>query len=326
MNEEQYLTFNIYDEAEVNDTLRFAPTLGWKLFSLQDIYSRSDAYHVTNYGEKDSAGAAKKSWSGNFADAVNDNDFSSLDFSGEGIETHITSYSKLVLTRSSSLSASTSKIEDVWELFMTLLTKIGKRADNIDGIRASATSSKKSKGTGSFVWGLLLMILGGLTAGGGAYLKMAGTSSNVTTSAVSSTSSGIDVSALILRAASSSAESSSAASSVTSSASSGSVGASILSKIVPFANYVLYAGIGVAALGILLFIVGLVAINKGNKLSRQCHHGINECIKDYRDVKKAKKAFEDLVSQGQQTSVNLRWLYSLCLKYGVAFPSSLTNK
>lgn len=318
MNEEQYLTFNIYDEAEVNDTLRFAPTLGWKLFSLQDIYSRSDAYHVTSYGEKDSGAAAKKSWSGNFADAVNDNDYSSLDYSGEGIETHITSYSKMVLIRSASEAQnSNSKIEDVWVLFMRLLTKIGKRADNIDGLRASATSSKKNKGTGSFVWGMLLTILGGLTAGGGAYLKAAGDASMVSSEA---TTSEVEVSALIARAVSSSEET---ISSSVASSDAGSSSVSMLSKIIPFANYVLYAGIGVAVLGILLLIIGIISISNGNKLNRQCRHGINECIKDYRDVKAAKKAFEGLVSQGQQTSVNLRWLYNLCLKYGVSYPSSL---
>jgi len=322
MDEEQNLTFNIYDEAEVSDTLRFAPTLGWKLFSLQDIYSRSDAYHVTPYGDrnKNNIGAAKKSWTGNFADAVNDNDFSSLDFSGEGIETHITSYSKVILTRPVGDNTSrNSKIDDVWELFMNLLTKIGKRADNIDGIRASDASSHKNKGSGSFVWGLILLILGGLTAGGGYFLKKAGSGSEASTSAA--------VSKIIEREVSSVSSSlSSAASSVSSSAASSGVAGSVLSKIVPFANYVLYAGLGLAALGFLLFIFGLTAINRGNRLNKQCRHGINECIKDYRDVKKAKQSFENLVSQGQETSINLRWLYSLCLKYGVAFPSSLKNK
>lgn len=331
MNPTQYLPLDVYDEEEVKDTLEFAPTLGWSLFSLQDVYSRSDAYHVPVYGDKNDVAPAKRSWSGNFGDAVNDKSFDSLDFSGQGTETHITHYTKIVLSRpiDKEANAKVAGIESVWMLMSNLLNKIGSRADKIDGFRAER-SSIKAKGGGSFVWGLVLLVLGGIVSVGGFIIKNLGKTGASSSSAASSISvTPSSVAALIERAeetSSSAASSSSVASSSSAASSSAGVMDKILSTIAPFADYVFYVGIGVAALGLLLLIIGIIRMNKDSGYFRQCRHGIDECIKDYREVKAAKRGFEITVKNGSSAAINMRWLYALCLKYGVSFPQNFLKK
>lgn len=271
MNEKEYLSFDIYDSVEVNATLRFAPYLHWRLFSIQDVFSRSDVFKPSILGTKKqtlASNTTNKSWNGNFAEAVNSSEDPNLSPTHE-TETHITSYTRLTLERDPSFldRPRLAPIEKTWIRFSRLQRAIAKRAEACDSLYVSSAGNDGGNGgliTGLIIFGLSLPVLIF-----GLYLL-------------------------------------------------GSMPPSVtVGSLYSFTNLFLYIGGGVAAFGLLLFIIGCIVSVRSRSSVRKSRKSILHCVKDYREVSANKRSFEMLVMEGKTPMVNQEWLYSLCLIYDV---------
>lgn len=155
MNEKEYLTLDIYDSVEVDSVLRFVPYLHWSLFSIQDVFSRSDVFKnnfITT--KKKETSAPSKSWSGNFADAVNSSSDPSIDESSD-TETHIVSYTRITLERDPSFldRPRLALTEKTWIRLTKLQRAIARRAEVADNSLVHATNNG---GNGAVIFGLIV--------------------------------------------------------------------------------------------------------------------------------------------------------------------------
>ena len=168
MNKNEYYVIDIYDPKQVESTLSFAPYIGWELFSIQDVYSRSDV-NISIGSDGKTAKVGHGEFNGDFARIVNAETYRS-ERADDNTETHITSYTKVVLKRDPSWTGRGRLAiqESVWKKMGALLKEIAKTAEEAD--RAAAAMNAKRDQNGVFVFGTIIMLLGaiGLAFGFGA--------------------------------------------------------------------------------------------------------------------------------------------------------------
>jgi len=258
MNKQEYYVVDIYDPREVESTLAFAPYLDYELHSVQDVYARSDVYVSLDASGRQSP-VAKGEFNGNFAHIVN------LDRLPEeenrNVETHITSYTKVVFKRDSAAPAKRryATQESVWKKFGALLSAIARKAEDADRVAASLNAKKENYG--AFIFGTILLFFGAAALVAGLALK----------------------------------------------------------NNFGWALYVLYAGIGVAAIGFLLFVGGIIAMAASSSQKNRYRKIIGKCVHDYREVARAKRQYEKSIMTGYLPRIDATWFYNKCLDYGVPY-------
>ncbi len=153
MDKKEYLALDIYSKSELQDALSFAPRLGWKLHSVQDVYSRSDAAHFS-LSKKDRRSFSTNSLSGlTFDEYVHGKVPGSLKESRT--ETHETSYSKVIFERDNYKRGRETLItENNWVNLVKLENKIFEIGNDAD---YAFVSDEKKRGNSALIVSLIFL-------------------------------------------------------------------------------------------------------------------------------------------------------------------------